>query len=76
MAVDTRSAVNTSRLVGIDAIAGGMIRVSKRAWLRLCEQGKAPWGVKLNGRRLWDRVQLENWIDAGCPAVRDQKEGK
>ena len=63
--------VNTSRLVGIEEIAGGMVKISKQAWLRLCEPGKAPWGVKLGGRRLWDRSALECWIDAGCPAVRE-----
>jgi len=67
--------VSTSRLVGIEEIAGGMIKISKRAWLRLCEQGKAPWGVKLNGRRLWDLQRLEKWMDAGCPAVREVNGG-
>ena len=48
---------HTSRLVGIEAVAGGLVKISKRAWLRLCEQGKAPWGVKLGGRRLMGRVR-------------------
>ncbi len=58
-----------SRLVGINDVAGPMIKISKRAWLRLCEEGKAPWGVKLGARRLWDRAELECWISHGCPAV-------
>lgn len=67
--------VNTSRLVGIEEIAGGLVKISRRAWLRLCEQGKAPWGVKLGSRRLWDRAVISHWIDNGCPTVREVNGG-
>lgn len=67
--------VNTSRLVGIEEIAGGMVKISRRAWLRLCERGAAPWGVKLGGRRLWDRSLISRWIDNGCPAGRKANGG-
>jgi len=26
-----------------------------------------PAGVKLRGRRLWPRRELERWVDVGCP---------
>ena len=26
-----------------------------------------PAGLKLRGRRLWPRRELEAWVDAGCP---------
>ena len=67
--------VNTSRLVGIGDVAGPLVKISRRAWLRLCEQGKAPWGIKLNVRRLWDRALIERWIDGGCPAIDAQQGG-
>lgn len=26
-----------------------------------------PEGLRLRGRRLWPRRELEQWVDAGCP---------
>lgn len=60
------------RLIGIAEIMSDLVHVSRRSWLRLCEQGLAPWGVKLGGRRLWDREEVERWIAAGCPRVAEK----
>jgi hypothetical protein len=65
---DTPSATGR-RLIGIDDICPGRIQMSKRAWLRLCDAGRAPWGVKLGNRRLWDAAELEAWIAKGCPSI-------
>ena len=67
------------RLGGIESIIGGnppMIPISKRAWLRLCDAGKAPWGIKLGGRRVWDFDILQDWIKSGCGPVRSIKGDK
>ncbi len=50
--------------------------MSVRAWLRLCDAGQAPWGVKLRHLRRWDVAELNDWIAAGCPAVASMKGGK
>ncbi len=49
--------------------------VSKRTWLRLCDAGKAPWGVKLSGCRRWRRREILDWLEAGCPPVVSRKGG-
>lgn len=49
--------------------------MSTRAWLRLCDAGKAPWGIKLGGLRRWNVAELDEWIRNGCPSVRSRKGG-
>jgi len=49
--------------------------VAVRTWLRLCDAGKAPWGVKLGGCRRWRVAELDGWLSAGCPSVRSAKGG-
>jgi hypothetical protein len=61
------------RLVGIDEIVPGKVAISKRAWLRLCDSGAAPWGCKVGARRLWDLTEVEGWIAGGCRPVRIAK---
>lgn len=61
------------RLGGVDSIIPAKIAISKRAWLRICDAGKAPWGLKLGGRRLWDLDELDEWIATGCKPVRSAK---
>jgi len=63
------------RLVGIDEIIPGRVAISKRAWLRLCDSGAAPWGHKVGARRLWDISEVESWIAGGCRPVRAVKGG-
>lgn len=57
------------KLGGIDEIIPGRIAMSKRAFLRLCDSGAAPWGIKLGGRRLWNLTEIDQWIASGCPRV-------
>ncbi len=58
------------RLGGVESIIPVKVAISKRAWLRLCDSGKAPWGQKLGARRLWDLTEVEEWIAGGCKPVR------
>ena len=41
--------------------------VSEASWWRYHSAGKVPAPVKLGGRTLWRRPDLELWIDLGCP---------
>ena len=52
------------------ALLGGC---SVRTVYRLCDAGKMPFGLKLNGMRRWRRAELIAWIDAGCPPVRARR---
>lgn len=58
------------RLAGLGSIVPTKVQISRRAFLRLCDAGKAPWGIKLGSRRLWDLSEIDEWIASGCCAVR------
>jgi predicted DNA-binding transcriptional regulator AlpA len=61
-----------ARLITADA-AARKTGMSKRSWLRLCDAGGAPAGVKLGHLRRWDTVELDRWINNGCPRIRSQR---
>ncbi|MEW6200047.1 MAG: helix-turn-helix domain-containing protein [Planctomycetota bacterium] len=50
-----------------------LLRTTKRSVYRLCDAGKMPFGLKLNGMRRWRRAELMDWLAAGCPPVRSAK---
>jgi predicted DNA-binding transcriptional regulator AlpA len=52
------------------------IGASWRHWLRLCDRGLAPWGVKIGALRRWDQAVVDEWIVNGCPPVRTTKGGQ
>ena len=56
-------------------MAAGKVGSSYRNWLRLCDAGRAPWGLKLGGLRRWDLAELDNWIFDGCKPVRRPGKG-
>ena len=41
--------------------------VSPASWDRLTSAGKNPRPIKLGGRVVWRRSDLEAWIKLGCP---------
>jgi len=41
--------------------------VSPASWDRLTAAGKTPSPIKLGGRVLWRRSDLESWVALGCP---------
>lgn len=47
--------------------AAQKVGCSHRHWLRLCDDGLAPAGVKLRALRRWDEREIDTWIAAGCP---------
>lgn len=41
--------------------------VSKTTWSRSNIAGKTPRGLRLGRLVLWDRAELERWLEAGMP---------
>ena len=68
--MEARPAVAAKLIRGPDAAQ--LVGLSYRAWLRLCDAGGAPWGLKLGGARRWNLAELEAWIANGCPKLRRQ----
>lgn len=63
----------TAELLDVRAVCALLGGCSARSVYRLCDAGKMPFGVKLNGMRRWRRVELMDWLAAGCPPVRVAK---
>jgi excisionase family DNA binding protein len=49
--------------------------VSERHIYRLADAGRMPQSIKLGASRRWDRVALDAWIAAGCPATPPTRQG-
>lgn len=47
--------------------AARLCAVSPASWDRLTAAGKTPRPLKLGGRVVWRRTDLEAWIAHGCP---------
>ncbi len=63
-----------SRLLDAGDVAR-LLRVSVRHVYRLADAGRMPQAVKLGASRRWDRVALDAWIAAGCPATPPTRQG-
>jgi predicted DNA-binding transcriptional regulator AlpA len=50
--------------------AGQLCNRSPASWWRDHASGRVPAPVKLGGKTLWRRAELERWIEAGCPSRR------
>jgi len=48
--------------------AARLLGIGERHFHALNSTGRVPLPVELGRRRLWRRRELENWVDAGCPA--------
>jgi len=66
MKTDT-PATMSALLVGA-AEAAALCGVSRSTWWALHSSGRVPLPVRLGGRTLWRRAELEEWVAAGCPA--------
>lgn len=47
------------------------LQCSWRHVLRMADRGDMPRGRKLGALRRWDPTEIEEWLSAGCPRVRD-----
>ena len=59
----------TPELIDGEEVAD-VLRCSKRHVLRLAQRGQMPPPVRLGALLRWSRGALDDWIAAGCPAVR------
>ena len=53
--------------------AARLCGVSVTAWDRLKAGAMIPPHIKLGGRILWKRTDLEKWVDLGCPDKKNFK---
>lgn len=69
------SAVQGAQLLDVFAVAE-MLGCSQRHVYRLSDAGKMPPPVKLGSLVRWSAFAIREWIDQGCPAVRNLKGGR
>lgn len=53
-----------------------MLGCSTRHVYRMSDAGKMPVPMKLGNLVRWSRQGIEEWIEAGCPAMRSIRGGK
>lgn len=62
-------ALQTNGGLLVDArTAARICSVSLTTWRKLNSIGKTPEGIKLGRRVLWNRLELERWVNARCPS--------
>lgn len=62
-----RSTLTPAALLVGRAEAARLCEVSPASWDRLTAAGKTPASLRLGGRVLWTRHDLESWTSLGCP---------
>jgi excisionase family DNA binding protein len=63
------SHASTPRLISVREVAR-LLGCSQRHVYRMVDLGRMPQPVKLGGLNRWSIETIEDWIRAGCPAVR------
>lgn len=66
----TTPAAAPAKLLDVEHVAD-MLGCSRRHVYRLSDAGKMPAPVRLGSLVRWNRSVLEDWLAAGCPAVRN-----
>ena len=64
-----------SELLDDQAVAA-MLDCSPRHVYRLSDAGKLPRPLKLGALVRWNRAVILEWINAGCPSVRNSRGGQ
>ncbi len=62
----------SAKLLDVQAVAE-MLGCSSRHVYRLSDGGRMPAPVKLGSLVRWSAAAIREWIDQGCPAVRNVK---
>lgn len=65
---------NGALLLSAKAVAS-LLSIAPRSVWRLRSAGKMPRPVRLGGRVLWRRADIEKWVGDGCPVVGDRANG-
>ena len=63
-----------ARLVNVATVAE-MLGCSRRHVYRMSDAGRMPGPVKLGQLARWRRAELDEWLAAGCPAMRNFRQG-
>jgi excisionase family DNA binding protein len=66
------AAESPAKLLDVQAVAT-MLGCSPRHVYRLSDAGRMPAPVRLGTLVRWSASSIWEWIDAGCPAVRNLK---
>ena len=53
-----------------------LLSLSERTLWRLRSAGALPKPVKLGNSVRWVRVEIQNWIEAGCPSPKARENGR
>jgi excisionase family DNA binding protein len=62
----------SAKLLDVQAVAD-MLGCSARHVYRLSDAGRMPGPVKLGSLVRWSAAAIREWIDKGCPNVRNMK---
>ena len=62
----------SAKLLDVAAVAD-LLDCSQRHVYRLSDSGRMPGPMKLGSLCRWSASSIREWIDAGCPAVRNLK---
>jgi excisionase family DNA binding protein len=65
----------SSALLDVRHVAA-MLNCSTRHVYRLCDAGRMPAPVKLGSLVRWSAAAIREWIDNGCPSVRNVTGGR
>ncbi len=72
MSVVITPADASAKLLDVQAVAE-MLGCSQRHVYRLSDAGRMPAPVKLGALVRWSAAAIREWIDQGCPSVRNMK---
>ena len=53
--------------------AAALCNVARSTWLTWDNTGQCPRSIRLGGRVLWCRAEIEQWALAGCPPRQERK---
>jgi excisionase family DNA binding protein len=73
MTIITTPEKAAGRKLGDVKIVAEKLDCSPRHVYRLADAGKMPAPIKLGSLVRWDLEEIDRWISAGCPAVRNVK---
>lgn len=65
--------VDAPALLSVDQVAS-LLQVSTRTVWRLLSSGELIEPVRMRGNTRWRRVELEAWIESGCPPADPHQE--
>jgi excisionase family DNA binding protein len=66
----SESAIADDRLLLPVEDVARLLSVKPRTVWKWAACGRVPRPVKIGGRTLWRRAELEEWVEGGCPSRR------